>query len=212
MPLANRKLVPRSRVATREFRRQQLIESTIDSIAKRGFSETTLADVADGAGLSRGIVNFHFQSKEQLLIETLQLLSAEYRAVWQRALAKAGPSAMERLEAVILADLDPQVCNRKKIAVWYAFYGEAKSRPTYMKLCSDHDREQDEVLQGLAKAVIADGGYRLEAATVVSGLSALTDGLWLEQLIWHRTFERDVAKQTVLTFLAALFPRHYPPR
>ena len=30
-----------------------------------------MADVADGAGLSRGIVNFHFESKEKLLIATL---------------------------------------------------------------------------------------------------------------------------------------------
>ena len=40
-----------SRAATKALRRQQLIDSTIDSIAKRGFSGTTLADVADGAAL-----------------------------------------------------------------------------------------------------------------------------------------------------------------
>ena len=54
----------RGRKASKETRRQQLIEATIDSLAKRGYSETTMADVADGAGLSRGIVNFHFESKE----------------------------------------------------------------------------------------------------------------------------------------------------
>ena len=42
------------------LRREQLINATIDSLAKRGYAATTLADVADGAGLSRGIVNFHF--------------------------------------------------------------------------------------------------------------------------------------------------------
>lgn len=61
----------RGRKASKETRRQQLIEATIDSLAKRGYAETTLADVADGAGLSRGIVNFHFESKENLLIATL---------------------------------------------------------------------------------------------------------------------------------------------
>lgn len=207
--LANRRTLPKGRVATREFRRQQLIESTIESIAKRGFSETTMADVADGAGLSRGIVNFHFTSKDQLLVETLQFLADEYREAWRRALAKAGPKPIDRLQAMFLADLDPQVCNRKKIAVWYAFYGEAKSRPTYLKLCAERDREQNDIMIDLARQVIDEGAYKLEAETIVNGLSALTDGLWLDQLIWHKTFEREAARQTVLTFLSACFPKHY---
>ena len=74
-----RKEAPLSRAATKLLRRQQLIDSTIESIAKRGFAETTLANVADGAGLSRGIVNFHFKSKDALLVETLQYLTEDYR-------------------------------------------------------------------------------------------------------------------------------------
>ena len=34
-------------------------------------------DVSQGAGLSQGIVNFHFKSKELLLIETLKFISNE---------------------------------------------------------------------------------------------------------------------------------------
>ena len=45
----------RGRKASKEVRRQQLIEATIDSLAKRGYSETTMADVADGAGLTAAL-------------------------------------------------------------------------------------------------------------------------------------------------------------
>ena len=48
--------------------RQKLIESTMEVIAAEGFSGVTMAKVAERAGLSRGIGNFHFQSKEQLLL------------------------------------------------------------------------------------------------------------------------------------------------
>src|SRR5919109_4630275 len=73
----------KGRKASKEARRQQLIEATIDSLAKRGYSETTMADVADGAGLSRGIVNFHFESKEKLLVATLQYMADEYARHWR---------------------------------------------------------------------------------------------------------------------------------
>ena len=68
----------------------QLIDATIDSLAKRGYSETTMADVADGAGLSRGIVNFHFESKEKLLVATLQYMADEYSAHWRDGLSEGG--------------------------------------------------------------------------------------------------------------------------
>ena len=47
-------------------------------LSKKGINETTMYDVSHGAGLSQGIVNFHFKSKELLLIETLKFISNEY--------------------------------------------------------------------------------------------------------------------------------------
>ena len=40
---------------------------------------TTIATVAREAGLSQGIINLHFQTKERLLTETLRYLADEYR-------------------------------------------------------------------------------------------------------------------------------------
>ena len=125
----------RGRKQSKEVRRLQLIEATIDSLARRGYSETTMADVADGAGLSRGIVNFHFESKEKLLVATLQFMADEYAAHWRSALQKAGDDPARQLAAVVAADFDRSICNKRKLAAWCAFWGEAKSRPTYQALC-----------------------------------------------------------------------------
>lgn len=212
MAPTRRSVAPRGRAATREYRREQLIRSTIDSIAKRGFAETTLANVADGAGLSRGIVNFHFQSKEALLVATLQYLAEEYRTTWSRALERAGPSPTERLRALVLADFDPVICNRKKIAVWHAFMGEAKSRPTYMKLCGARDEEYLDLLTELCRAVLAEGEYEpRDPRRLAITITALTDGLWLNLLINPQRIERDAARLVCLEFLGRLFPRHFPP-
>ena len=67
---------PRS--LSKKARRKQLIEATIKCIADNGLSGTTMADVTQQAGLSLGIVNLHFQSKEKLLIETMRYISTEY--------------------------------------------------------------------------------------------------------------------------------------
>ncbi|TIO30708.1 MAG: TetR family transcriptional regulator, partial [Mesorhizobium sp.] len=135
----------RGRKASKEVRQLQLIEATIDSLAKRGYAETTMADVADGAGLSRGIVNFHFESKEKLLVATLQYMYDEYSAHWRAALQKAGDDPARQLQALVWADFDRSICNKRKLAAWCAFWGEAKSRPTYQALSSSRDAYYQQV-------------------------------------------------------------------
>ena len=123
------------RLDVKESRRTQLIEATIDSLARHGFAEFTLAQVAKSARLSQGIVNFYFRSKEALLIETLKFMAAEYEQFWTAALRKAGPRPADKLAAIIAADFDPVMTSRKKVTVWYAFWGEARWRPEYLKIC-----------------------------------------------------------------------------
>lgn len=49
--------------------RRLLIESAIEQFALRGVSETTLTDIADAAGVTRGAVYWHFNNKNELFNE-----------------------------------------------------------------------------------------------------------------------------------------------
>ena len=199
----------RGRKASKETRQLQLIEATIDSLARRGYSETTMADVADGAGLSRGIVNFHFESKEKLLVATLQHMSEEYAAHWRSALQKAGSDPARQLSALVAADFDRAVCNRRKIAAWCAFWGEAKSRPTYQALCGSRDAAYHNVLIDLCQALKEDGGYDLDAQAIALALGASLEGLWLRLMMGGEGMTRERAAAAAMGFLAAAFPKHF---
>jgi TetR/AcrR family transcriptional repressor of bet genes len=198
------------RTASKEARRQQLIQATIRSIAKNGLSDTTVATVASEAKLSQGIVNLHFQSKQGLLIETLKSVADEYKEAWEKALEGAGPSAAEKIEALVNVDFCPTVCDRTKIAVWFAYWSETKSRPTYRKLCAERDRGYDRKLNELVKVLIAEGKYQsLDADSITGGLSAMSAGLWLDLLVDPRGMSRERARQSCRMFLSQLFPKHF---
>jgi len=202
---------PLSRAEGKQRSRQKLITATINSIAKRGFADTTLARVSQGAGLSRGIVNFHFRSKDALFLEALRFLSREYREHWTRAFNEAGPSAAEKLEAVVMVDFEPPICNRNRIAAWYAFYGEAKSRPTYMAACTDADQDVFDSIGDLCQTIIREGGYAdLDPEYLAQGLTSMSEGLWLDLLISPHTIDLEKAKRIMRTFLRAAFPKHFP--
>ena len=70
-------------------RRRLLIDATISAISEHGLPKLTLAKIADIAGLSAGSVNFHFASKEALLLATLTELAREFEQRILHALDRA---------------------------------------------------------------------------------------------------------------------------
>lgn len=199
-----------NRTASKEARRQQLIEATIKCISKRGIGSTTLGDVAREAGLSQGIVNLHFESKDNLFNETLRYLAEEYKSLFEKTLEKSGPDAADKLLALMELDLKPSVCDQKKIAVWFGFWGEVKAMPAYRKMCNDYDRGYDRVIERLSKEMITEGKYdNINAKNIADVLSSLTNGLWLSCLMSPKNWDRHAALESVKGYLKSVFPQHY---
>ena len=198
------------RTAPREVRKDQLIKATIRSIAKHGLSVITIATVAKEAGLSQGIINLHFQSKERLLEETLSHIVDEYRTAWYKASESSGKTAAEKLAALAAVDFDKQICQRNKLAVWFAFWGESRSRLTYRKICAESSREYKKLLTGLCEDLIRQGKYKVQAQHIAIGLLAMNSGLWLDMLISPAEMSAEQAREISLSYLQGVFPRHFP--
>jgi len=200
------------RRAVKHLRREQLIEATISVIARRGFARTTLALVAKEAKLSQGIVSFYFKSKDGLLFETLSHLAAEYEATWKRAVRCVGPDPVAALDAVIEVDLGLEVCVRKKVAVWVAFWAEAPARPKYRKLCKELSADYFAQTRDMCRRIAERGGYAdADSDNAARGLNAMIDGYWVELMMDPRAFDRARAKQACRQLLAGVFPAEFGP-
>jgi TetR/AcrR family transcriptional repressor of bet genes len=202
--------VARRRTAPPEARREQLILATIRSVADRGLADTTVATVAQEAGLSQGIVNLHFKSKEGLLTETLRYLADEYRNACSEAAAAAETSPVAGLLAMVELDFRQHICARDKLAVWFAFWGERRFRPTYRRICAERDKSYDDMVRLMCARLCEGGDYpEVDPALVADGLSALTDGLWLDLLVRPESMSRELARRITLAYLADAFPKHF---
>lgn len=198
------------RTEPKEVRRSQLIDATINSIAKYGIGGTTMSTVTDFAGMSIGIVNFHFKSKQNLFEETLVFLAKEHHEQWYKAYSDAGLSAPEKLLAIVDAHFDRRICSRKKLAVWFAFYGEARRREIYRQLIDQIDDERIEISTALCREITEQGGYTsaMPPEEVARTLEALYDGLMLNILMYPGYISRERARAQVHGFLASVFPNH----
>lgn len=198
------------RAQPKEVRKEQLIQATIRCISKHGLSGTTMAQVTREAGLSLGIANLHFESKEKLLLETLQTVTAEYAAGQTAILESADyPSTAAKIEALLEFDFHPRVTDKNKLAVWFGFLGEAKSRPTYQRICSRQDSMAEERITALFQGALDEAGDKTaDAALLAAGYIALVDGLWLNALVDRRRLPWKKAQRAARHFLASAFPQH----
>lgn len=197
-------------VPPRGQRRQQLIDATIDSIARFGLSNTTLAKVTQIAGLSPGIVSFYFNSKDALLLATLRFVAVEYEAAWQNALEAAGSDPAAQLRALIEVNFDAKLSEPARASVWYAFWGEARAREEYMTLCVDRDAAYFERILALCERIIADGGYEhIDAEALARAIDGMIDGIWQGLLVEFGQRDLEAARRSCFALLSSVFPRHF---
>jgi len=198
------------RTASKEVRRQQLINATIDSIAKHGFAGTTMTIVTRAADLSVGLANFHFATKQNMFEETLRFLAEEHHNQWKKSYKKANLAPEAKLRAIVAAHFHPKICNRKKIAVWFSFFAEATARAAYRKLADGIDAERRELTVELCRQILKEGGYdNVDPVNVAFTLEGLYDGLWLNILMYPGEFSRFDMMRRIEDYLSLVFPKHF---
>ena len=65
-----------ARQSNTDERRAQIATALVDVMARRGYDGASVADIARAAGLTAGLVHYHFETKHAILIEALDRLEA----------------------------------------------------------------------------------------------------------------------------------------
>lgn len=187
-----------ARSNVKDKRKLQLISATMDSIAKRGLTETTITHISKGANMSRGIINFYFTSKEMMMRDVLATLIGEYEEVYKAALEGSKGGAREKLSALVAAHFDKKVCTSKKLNVMSAFWGHAASHDAYREKIEASDAALLSIIASLW-AEIAPKGYAPQA--FARQLHAMIRGLWLSYLLAPKTTQRESLAAECLAFI-----------
>src|SRR4051812_50211028 len=78
-------------------RRQQLLEVACDLFARSGFHDTSMDEIAEGAGVTKPVLYQHFPSKRALYVELLEDTGRQLLSTLADAVAAAG-TLRERVE------------------------------------------------------------------------------------------------------------------
>ena len=174
----NRQSSPRPDESSREdpedIRRRQLIESTIDSLAEVGYVGSTLAQIAQRADVSPGLVAHYFGDKDGLFEATFRTLS---RRIGERMQAKLrlARTPRGRVQAVIDANLGPEEFDQRTGRAWLAFWGQVLHVVGLKRVQTAYQVRMLSNLRHALKRLLPDD----EAVRLASMIAAMIDGVWL---------------------------------
>jgi AcrR family transcriptional regulator len=97
-PRASSSDAPRSFVE--EARRAQIVQCTIEIIASLGYAQASLANIAERAGISKGVISYHFAGKDELIAQVHTSVMTKV-ATQVLATVEAQPRAAGKLRAYI---------------------------------------------------------------------------------------------------------------
>jgi AcrR family transcriptional regulator len=123
MPLRNPKKPKRQRRP--QERPDELAASALRLFTERGYFSTTIDDVAEAAGATKGAVYHHFESKEELLLTAVQNFFNTAIADMEQSLSGAATlSAEERVQKIVSAGARVW-CRPEFTAIFTIVFGEA---------------------------------------------------------------------------------------
>lgn len=109
--------------APEEERREQILEAARRVAGTRTLGGMTIRRVAEAAGLSNGLVLFHFKSKELLLMALLdQLLEQTLHEVARGLEDAAGPAPREVLRRFLLGEIERLQDERERVELFFDFW------------------------------------------------------------------------------------------
>jgi AcrR family transcriptional regulator len=177
--------VPRLSAAQEQQVRQRIIRAAVEVFSEKGYHRATIADVVARSGLSVGAIYTHFTGKEQLFLESCDLISGQGLDQLAVRLAPLRSTA-ERLRAAVayyvetIDVFDDAPGQVGLVRAW----AEAGEEPGVREMLA----RRRERLVGAGQLLIREGIARgeLPAWVDVDGLSrgfmALLDGLLLQRI------------------------------
>jgi TetR/AcrR family transcriptional regulator, fatty acid metabolism regulator protein len=129
-------------------RRAQIVAVAIDTIAELGYAQASLARIAARAGISKGVILYHFAGKDDLVRELVREVLAQAEGYMRPRIAAAEQTGPAVLRAYIEANL--------------AFMGEYRNHMIAMAEMARSARD-------------ADGNRTFDTSFVQAGVTALRE-------------------------------------
>lgn len=164
--------------SVREEQRQRLLDSAIRAIGKSGFDSVRLRDIAAEAGVTTGMIQYYFDSRQSFLVAALEKVGLNQIYSWSQ-ICEVEADPWQRLTLLIAACTNPnQDVAVERSAAWVEFCACACRHPELREILAAVNQRWREVVLDTIRLGRASGAFRpvLDDGTIADAIVALLDG------------------------------------
>ena len=175
-----------------KIRRRDLVKAAYQTFLEYGLSGTTVARIGARAGMSHGIVNYYFKSKDHLLSGVIRYA---FQLILRDSILflREAKTPRERISAVIAGNFPAELFNLETASAWISFFAEVPTNSEFARL-------QDRFYRRLRSNLV----YHLKQLTspshaerIALGISVWIDGLWLRNGMKQYGIDRQSAVNAI---------------
>lgn len=181
-------------------RRNQILAIAAKLFAARGYSATTVRDIADEAGILSGSLYHHFSSKEAIAREILRSFLEALAKQYEEILA-AELSVQETFDRLVEVSFETIVNQTDSVGLFQNESLFLQSQPGF-EFLREYSSRIEEIWRGQIAKGQAEGVFRetLDTATLYR---FIRDALWMS-VRWFRPGGRHTAQTLSATLLDLL--------
>jgi AcrR family transcriptional regulator len=192
--------------------RSGLIAAASELFAERGYHDSSVAEIGARAGVSRGLVNHHFGSKENLLAAVIETHLREWE-LEVVAPAIVGKHGLGALKAIIFAHLEIAKKRPGHLLLLYRLMGEALDPRNNLgdAFAAVHKRWREQGAYWWNEGVEAgEIDPSIDQNTNASLIIGAVRGITFDWLTAPRSFDLDAAYQQFWQMLVAYLAPKLP--
>lgn len=162
----------------------RVLDAAIAVLAGRGITQTSIQDIAEEAGLSKGAVHYHFESKEELLVEVMGRCCANVEARVRGAFEEPG-SPIERVRRALVEMWTLRRDGAKEFRVLSELHVLGRQNATIREaLGAAYRRARDQIVEiGFKRLVEMGVRPKVPLAVAPRLVIAMLDGLAMQQMV-----------------------------
>jgi TetR/AcrR family transcriptional repressor of bet genes len=178
-----------------QLRQQELIQAGITCLGNGGMSGFTIDQICKTAGVSRGLINHHFSSKDDLLVRIYSEMTDHLidERTWE--------TPIQKLKAIIDVSFDAQNFNKSNLRAWLSVWGQVPTNAILSKMHRARYKAYKKRIKSALNEELGESEARLQLDSIARQLIALIDGLWLEYCLNSDGFSLASARSDCYRFL-----------
>lgn len=163
-----------TKTSIEKIRRQDLVEAAYLTFLEYGLSGMTMARIGERAGMSHGIVNYYFKTKDQLLSAVVRkALFMIMQDMAKRLRMATTPRA--RISAIISANFAEEIFTREIARAWASYYAAIGTQPDFERMQNAFDGRMASNLRHALRPLASPDRVN----DIARGVAILVDGIWL---------------------------------